>query len=223
MRMSAKEVKSESEVQGTPRPKPGRYHAIINHAKWGEKDEWADGKKTGNKIPFLAVEFAVLNGTIPGQEKTTLPEKFFTSEKAEIRLLRLALASGILQPGEERDVDFENELSGKQLIIEVDEDEYEKDGQKKKISKLTFLGLWSVFNPEQKEVPRDQQMMQAAISQRGNGMVSANGAVGGVAGGGNGGPANGNGGHTNGNGNGNGHQQPAASGANGGGDKKWDF
>jgi hypothetical protein len=52
---------------------------------------------------------------------------------------------------------------GKQLIVQVVEEQYEaKDGSKAKRAKLGFAGFWSLDDERVKDVPRDQAAQRHA-------------------------------------------------------------
>lgn len=154
VRMGAKTVQSEDDIQGNARPLPGRYHAIVKHAD-----------DSFEKFDKVIVEFQVLAGTTPGQEDRCISEFFATTEKAMPRLQRLALCTGLLNPGEEeKDISF-SEAEGRQLVIEVEENRYEKDdgnGGKKTVEgvRVGFLGMWSLNNKAVEDVPKNQEAIK---------------------------------------------------------------
>ena len=145
--LGATNVQSEDDIQGNARPLPGRYHAIVK-----EVDESME------KIDKIIVEFEVLAGTTPGQEGTVVTEYFAVTEKAIPRLKRLALSLGLLRPGEpERDINFSDAI-GKDLVIEVEPNEYtNKAGKEVKTVRLTYLGFWSTGNEAVADVPKDTE------------------------------------------------------------------
>jgi len=152
--MGAKQVQSEDDIQGNARPLPGRYHVIVKHAD-----------DSFEKFDKVIVEFEVLAGTTPGQEGRLITEFFATSEKALPRLQRLALCLGLLAPGEEeKEVEFA-EAEGRQLVIEVEDNEYEKkdeDGNKKTVKgvRVGFLGMWSLNNKAVSDVPKNRDALK---------------------------------------------------------------
>lgn len=145
--LGATNVQSEDDIQGNARPLPGRYHAIVK-----EVDE------SLSKIDKIIVEFEVLAGTTPGQEGTVVTEYFAVTEKAIPRLKRLALSLGLLRPGEpERNINFSDSI-GKDLVIEVEPNEYtNKAGKEVKTVRLTYLGFWSTGNEAVADVPKDTE------------------------------------------------------------------
>lgn len=169
VKMGAKQVQSEDDIQGNARPLPGRYHAMIKHAD-----------DSFEKFDKVIVEFEVLAGTTPGQEGRTHTEFYSCTEKALPRLQRLALCIGLLQPGEEeKEVEF-SEAEGKQLVIEVEENEYEKEdkeGNKKtqKGVRLSFLGMWSLHNKAVSDVPKNRDALKLLDEADGNGVGKGDG------------------------------------------------
>lgn len=197
MRMNASNVKSIDDLGGN-RPAPGKYHVALKHV-----DESLQGKNDST----IVCEFEVLHGTVPGQEKKTHTEYFSISEKALVRLTRLAICLGLMQPGDDKDIRFKDALGG-QLVIELEQHEYEKEGQKKSGSRITFMGMWPIDHADVRDVPKNKDALvvmhgQANTAPAQQGTLPSNGNGSGQA------PAQG------------GQQQaPAASGA--GGDRKWD-
>lgn len=143
VKLGAKNVQSEDDLGGN-RPLPGRYHVMVQHAD-----------DSMEKMDKVIVEFQVLAGTTPGQEGKTATEMFALTDKAIQRLQRLAMCTGLLKPGDEdHEIDFAA-AEGRQLVIELAERSYEKDGQKKTIVALTFNGMWSLNNQAVADVPKN--------------------------------------------------------------------
>jgi len=150
--LGAQNVQSEDDLQGFNSPLPGRYHAIL-------KDAQENVSKAGN--PQCQVEFEVLAGTMPGQEGKTITAWLSYSEKAQDQLIRFAIVTGLLKPGDaNREIDF-TQAVGRQLVIEVEEREYE--GKKK--ASVAYMGFWSVGNQEVAEVPKNEQALAYAAGQ----------------------------------------------------------
>lgn len=146
--LGAEKEKSEDDVGGN-RPEPGRYHSVITGA-----DE------SFEKVDKIVVDFRVLAGNKDGQVDRTITEYYAVSDKAMPRLKRLALCIGLLMPGEpEKEVDFEQAV-GRQLVIEVEENEYEKDGEKKKSRRVSWMGMWSLGNKEVADIPKDAEALK---------------------------------------------------------------
>ena len=154
VKLGAKNVTSEDDLGGANRPLPGRYHVVVKHAD-----------DSMEKVDKVIVEFQVLSGTTPGQEDKVITEMFALTEKAVVRLERLAVCIGLLKCGQDDvEIDFA-QAEGRQLVIELAERSYEKDGQKKTIVALTFAGMWSVGNPAVEDVPKNHdaiRLMQEA-------------------------------------------------------------
>jgi hypothetical protein len=143
--MGAKDVKSEDDISGFQRPLPGRYHAVVKHV-----DE------TFEKFDKVIVDFEVLAGTVPDQQGRELSEFFSCTEKAIPRLQRLALCLGLLTPGEpDKDVEF-TEAVGRDLVIEVEENNYtdKKTGKEVNGVRVGYLGMWSTGNEAVADVPK---------------------------------------------------------------------
>ena len=130
---------SEDDAHRGNAPKPGMYHVLI-----------AEVNDTFDKFDKVIVEFIILAGTVPGQEGLKLTEFFATTEKAMPRLVTLAIATGLLQPGERREVEFTDAID-REIIIKVDE----RKGQDGKVyTNITWDGMWSLNHPTVAEVPR---------------------------------------------------------------------
>lgn len=134
--LSAKGAKSESDV-GSSKPAAGRYLVMIKAV-----DE------TYEKDDKIHVDFQVLAGNVPEQRGKILTEYFSTSDKAIPRLIRLALCTALLQPGEVKDVSFMPAI-GRVLFIEVEDNNYKnKNGEDVESVRVSFAGMWSVGNPD---------------------------------------------------------------------------
>ena len=79
------------------------------------------------------------------------------------RLLVFGLKLGLITAEE---IDSSDELSfsylqgiGRQVVIRLAEEEYEKNGQKKKTVRIPFGGIYSLFDPEVKDVPMDRESL----------------------------------------------------------------
>ena len=144
VRIGAQQVKSEDDISGYQKPLPGRYHVVVKHV-----DE------SFEKFDKIVVDFEVLAGTMPGMEGRELSEFFACTDKAISRLQRLALCLGLLTPGEaDKDVEFGDGV-GRDLVIEVEENNYTKaDGTKVNSVRVGYLGMWSTANEAVKDVPK---------------------------------------------------------------------
>jgi len=155
VRLDAEQTQSEDDVKGFSRPLAGRYHVVV-------KDVDESHEKFENSIP---VEIEVLKGTTPGQEGKLHTEFFSISEKAIDRLLRFSLTTGIVRPGEKKDVSISDAV-GRQLIVELEDHSYEKNGEVKKGVRISFLGMWSVGNDEVKDVPKDKEALKLGTESK---------------------------------------------------------
>jgi hypothetical protein len=150
VRLGAKDVRSEDDVQGTKLPKPGRYHVVVARVD--------ESMEKGDKI---IVTFEVLAGTLPGQEDSQITEWFSTTEKALPRLKRFALAVGILKPGdEEKEITFVD-ATNRDLVVEVEDHTYtNKDGVEKKSVRIPWVSFWSTDNAAVADVPKSEAALK---------------------------------------------------------------
>ncbi len=144
MKMSAAGVTDENEIQGPKRPVPGKYHVVVNAVD-----------DTKEKLNATIVEYQVLAGTVPGQEGLTLQDNLWYEKdtgNSGQQHLRFAIATGLLQPDTEADIDLEDAI-GRQVIIEV-EKRKGKDGKEYTNVAKYGLAIWRINNPEVVDVPR---------------------------------------------------------------------
>ena len=148
--VNAQHVKSEKDL-GTPnRPLPGRYHVVINRVDESEQEY-------PNKV---VVDFEVRAGTTPNQEGRVAREFFATTSAAMDRLIKLGLCTGLLKPGESKDVEFSRAL-GCQLVIDVEPHSYtDKNGQTVETTCVAFLGIHKPDDRSVADVPKDPQLAQ---------------------------------------------------------------
>lgn len=146
--LDASGFENEDDAHAGDRPLPGQYHVRVIAVD--------DSMEKYDKI---IVEFAVLAGTVPGQEDKKQTEYFATSDKATPRLMLLALATGLIKVGEQKAIYFSSEtgtpqwmdILGRELVIALDK----KEGQDgKEYVNITWDGLWSLSNPSVADVPR---------------------------------------------------------------------
>jgi hypothetical protein len=153
---------SVGDLEGEGNPPPGKYHAKIE-----------DMQRVSDQTSYLKVRFALLAGTDPNGAGCLFSERFYLSDKAKKRLAILAHRLKLIGEddfGDRRTVDW-NEAIGKQLIVQVVEEEYEaKSGGKAKRAKLAFAGFWDLADERVKDVPRDPSAArQAPTSNHGGG------------------------------------------------------
>ena len=144
VRIGAQQAKSEDDISGFQKPLPGRYNVVVKHV-----DE------SFEKFDKVVIDFEVLAGTVPDMEGREITEFFACTEKALPRLQRLALCLGLLQPGEaDKDVEF-SEGVGRDLVIEVEENNYKtKEGKEVNSVRVGYLGMWSTGNEAVTDVPK---------------------------------------------------------------------
>jgi hypothetical protein len=142
--LGAQQIKSEDDISGFQRPLPGRYHVVVKHV-----DE------SFEKFDKVIVDFEILAGTVPNMEGRELNEFFACTDKAIPRLQRLALCLGLLKPGEpDKDVEFADAV-GRDLVIEVEENNYkDKAGKEVNGVRVGYLGMWSTNNAAVADVPK---------------------------------------------------------------------
>lgn len=139
--LDASDCETEDDAHESNRPKPGSYHVEVLAVD-----------DTFEKFDKIIVDFKVLNGTVPGQKGKVQTEFFATTEKALPRLKMFAMAVGLLQPGERKEVEFADAL-GALLVITVDE-KVGQDG--KSYVNTVWDGFWSLDNPAVVDVPRGE-------------------------------------------------------------------
>jgi hypothetical protein len=158
--LDASDVQNENDLHGQARTKPGRYHVVVNHA------EEKGSKKKGS--PGIETEFQVLCEGLDPTGKLTVGQLNSTirmflnltgsdADKTQTCLrnaLLLALATGVMKPGEKKEPNWE-EAIGRELVIQVVPDEYEKDGVKVPSSEVKMFGYWSLGNEQVADVPKD--------------------------------------------------------------------
>ena len=170
MRASAKNYKSESDIQGRGRPEPGTYHVIVESD--GVKENAV--KKDGTSMNCSIVPCEVLSGTVPGQEgkEITLFLQFDDKGNPSEKHFRFCMASGLLKPGEERDFDFEAEAPGKQLVVQVEH--YTDKGGKQQLSVGEYgLAMWHVNNKDVTNVPKNAQALALLANAQAKTMAGA--------------------------------------------------
>jgi hypothetical protein len=148
-----------NDMEGDGNPPPGKYHARIE-----------DAQCVSDQTSYLKIRLSLLAGTDPNGVGCVFSERFYLSDKAKKRLAILAHRLHLLADndfGGRVNIDWSQAI-GKQLIVQVVEEEYEaKNGNKAKRAKLAFAGFWSLDDERVKDVPRDQTALrQAAVAHR---------------------------------------------------------
>jgi hypothetical protein len=148
--LNAQNAKSESDIQGDMPPLAGRYHVVCT--KVDDSLEHSDN---------YVFDFRVLAGTMPGQEGCVAKAFFMPKDDGIPKLVRLALAVGLLRPGETgRDVDFQDAV-GRQLMIGVEEYTSKKGNKGASVGNYG-MDTWSLSNSEVADVPKDPRAVQYA-------------------------------------------------------------
>jgi hypothetical protein len=113
------------------------------------------------KTPCMILKLQILAATVPASVGMTFEEKIYLSEKAMQRAALVAYRLGLITKndfGKKRRINWAA-AKGRQLVVEVIEEEYEKqDGSKGKKSKVAFAGFWDVNHPDVADVPKDASM-----------------------------------------------------------------
>ena len=136
-------VNSVDDLAGENRPEPGYYHAQISAV---EEDQERDD--------LIHIEFTVLapNDARGKRQK----ERFYLTEKAMPRFQRMLLSTGFAKPGTRlADPDFQK-LVGRDCIVEVMSEQYEKDGETRTSTKLSYRATWPLGHPDVKDIPRGE-------------------------------------------------------------------
>jgi hypothetical protein len=145
VRIDTSGVKSAEDLAGFDRPLPGRYHVVVRTV-----DDTFERSKS------LVVEFDILAGTTADQTGKVHREYVPVDGKASKRSLKFALAAGLITEGDlasnSLDISFDRAV-GRDLIIDLEDREYLKDGETKKTVSATFLGFHKIGSPEAAGVP----------------------------------------------------------------------
>lgn len=145
VRIDTSGVKSAEDLAGFDPPLPGRYHVVTRTV-----DDTFERSKS------LVVEFDILAGTTADQTGKVHREYVPVDGKAAKRSLKLAIAVGIITEGDlasnSLDIPFDQAV-GRDLIIDLEDRTYQKDGETKKTVSATFLGFHKVESPEAAGVP----------------------------------------------------------------------
>lgn len=151
MEMNAEEYKGAEDFGGGDRPEPGRYHVVVKSA-----NEFSP-KHSGKVV----IDFEVLDGTIPNQVGRKHTEYFATSAKAMPRLVKMAIAVGLLSYGERKNITW-SDAAGRQLVIDLEQHDYEKDGETRKGVRITWAGMHALDDDAANNVPKNQAAVELA-------------------------------------------------------------
>jgi hypothetical protein len=136
-------------------PESGRYHVAISAIR-----------ENGGNRGEMIVDYEVLAGTTPGQEGRVHRDYFAVTIKAMSRIHQLAMAVGMITAEQIKTLmeantppsyDFEGFAVGRQIMVELTEDEY----QGKKRVKCGF-GIYSVNDSRVAKWPKNIAMAKAA-------------------------------------------------------------
>lgn len=156
-KLNASSCKSASDVKGGYDPiENGMYHVWITDA----------GEKSG--ITADEISFQIITGTVDGQEGKVLKETFWRDKADEDEFgeghLRLALATYMINGGEDRDIsfgDYYRACKNRQCIIKVGK-RPDKNDKSKHYDCIADRGMaiWGVNDPEVAHVPKHQGYLQ---------------------------------------------------------------
>lgn len=138
---------------------PGTYHVVVIAV-----DEHPTAKN-GTLLDGFRVDFAVLDGTTPGQKDRQFDVMFFApkltdkngGEFAKRKQARFCLATGILPkatPGQRVTVDLQ-QAAGRQLVLELEHQKDQQTGQPTKFLQLAWANIYHVDDPAVAKVPKD--------------------------------------------------------------------
>jgi hypothetical protein len=158
--LDASNLQNENDVKGQQRPDPGMYHFVVNHmdASFDKHDAViADLEVLAGKPDETAL-------AMPDQRGRGLRHMMFLDEDGNYvdKHLRFALATGILKPGEKKDVDW-SDANGRQLVGGVEKRTGKnRKGEEQEYANVSSYGLdlWSVGNPEVAHVPKDEAALK---------------------------------------------------------------
>jgi hypothetical protein len=126
---------------------PGKFHVVVTNVEEGPADQTA----------CLVFKLEVVTGTTDAVG-AVMSERLFMTEKTKKRVALFARRLGLVGTsdfGKQVAVDWSQAI-GKQAVVEVTEEEYEKkDGSKGKASRVTFSGIWETDDERVKDVPKD--------------------------------------------------------------------
>jgi hypothetical protein len=145
-----------AELEGEEFPGDGKYHVRIEGAR-----------RVSDRTPYLGIRMVVLAGADPSAVGRVFTERFYLTDGAIKRLKVLAHRLGLLPEGAIGTVHPVNwrEAIGRQLVVEVVKEEYEKDGKKQVHHRLGFAGFWAVTDERVVSVPKDQAALREAAGQ----------------------------------------------------------
>ena len=146
VRISTDGVNNATDLEGFDRPLPGRYHAVVRSLD----DSFSKSDSS------LIVILEVLDGTVKDQTGKSVMDFIPVDGKGAKRSLKFALAGGLISESDLRDPTLDIPFSqavGCDLVIDVEEREYQKDGVTKKTIGVTFLGYHAVGSAAAAGVP----------------------------------------------------------------------
>lgn len=137
---------------------PGWYHCVIDSVELED-----DGKHN----PAIKFNLAILAGEKPAEIGKKHTERLYLTKANKKRQAIFAKRLGLIKPehaGKFVTVDWD-ECIGKQVCCQVEEEDYtDKDGKKKKSSKVAYAGIYDVADEKVKDVPKDQESLAIAGS-----------------------------------------------------------
>jgi len=144
-----------ADMEGDGTPPPGKYHARVEEVR-----------HVSDQTSFLKFRLTLLAGTDPNGVGCVFSERFYLSDKAKKRLAILGHRLQLIADndlGGRVNIDWAQAI-GKQLIVQVVEEEYDSKNGKAKSAKLAYAGFWGLDDERVKDVPRDQAAVRQAAS-----------------------------------------------------------
>jgi hypothetical protein len=141
---------TEADLEGDT-PPPGRYHAQIQSIQ-----------RVSDKSSYLKIRLLLLAGTNPNGVGCVFSEKLFLTDAAKKRVACFAHRLRLIGEnnfGGRVNVDWSKAV-GRQLIVEVINEEYEGKHGKATSAKLSWAGFWSLDDERVASVPRDPTALQ---------------------------------------------------------------
>jgi hypothetical protein len=124
-----------------------------------------DLEEEAGKTPAVLFQFRVLEGTVKGQTNRLLFERLWRTEKNRDRRNKFAGRLGLVgeKDANSRPTIDWSDVQGKQCVIEVIEEEFDRNnGSKGKSSKVSYLGIYQVTDPRVSEVPKNKDALALA-------------------------------------------------------------
>ncbi len=135
-------------------PPEGQYHLQI----WDGQEGFENGTPA-----YVEFTFVIMKGTVPGQERQQYKERFYYSEGALPRLIRLAMACKVLQPGGVLASFTPEMVKGRSLIAAFEKrtGKSAKSGREFTGTQIGYTSMWPTDHPDVATVPKDEELIRA--------------------------------------------------------------